>query len=371
MTKKLDFDTDFLDGLGSKNEKDATDTSQEKLGDFLDGHASKKFEGQKKQQKTHAPSDVAPMSNADKIILLGVGIALLVIVFPAMMLNQGSSPEPVITATTKSPPLVVDAYIPPAQIKPAVKTYVEPQKTANQTCVDTYGTHSYSTGEKNAAGGAVCDCKSGYAWNGGQTECVVVPPQKSNSEVCQADYGPNSTWSGSNNDKGGLICDCQTGYEWNASRTQCIQISRDKQCASQWANSKWSGQLNAQGGNVCDCQSGYSWNTTQTACLADQVNINNGHPTNSRPSSYSSTGWFCNSGYKQIGSQCEQVINPPNSRLSDYSSTGWFCNSGYKQVGSQCEQVINPPNSYLSDYSSTGWFCSTGYVQVNGSCVVQ
>ena len=72
----------------------------------------------------------------------------------------------------------------------------------------------------------ICSDKfgSGNTWNGninkgGGPDCVET---KSNDQICNKDYGVNSIWTNKLNDTGGPICDCKIGYQFNKGRTQCI-----------------------------------------------------------------------------------------------------------------------------------------------------
>src|SRR3989344_2069078 len=49
-----------------------------------------------------------------------------------------------------------------------------PAKTDNQACNDAYP-NSLFTGESSDQGELICDCKTGYQWNQGQTMCISVP----------------------------------------------------------------------------------------------------------------------------------------------------------------------------------------------------
>ncbi|MEK7095095.1 MAG: hypothetical protein AAB917_00360 [Patescibacteria group bacterium] len=77
------------------------------------------------------------------------------------------------------------------------------------------------------------------------------------------------------------------------------------------------------------------------------------------------SNWYCNSGYKEVGNTCQQIMSPPNSYV--YGSN-WYCNSGYKEVGNSCEKIMNPQNSYV--YGSN-WYCNSGYREVDNSCIPQ
>lgn len=76
----------------------------------------------------------------------------------------------------------------------------------------------------------ICSAKfgAGNTWNGninknGGPDCIET---KSNDQICNKDYGVNSIWTNKLNDKGGLVCDCKTGYQWNQGSTQCIIIPK-------------------------------------------------------------------------------------------------------------------------------------------------
>lgn len=51
-------------------------------------------------------------------------------------------------------------------------------KTNEQVCIDAYGVSSIFTGIDRANGKITCDCKIGYRWNQGQTQCVAIPKKE-------------------------------------------------------------------------------------------------------------------------------------------------------------------------------------------------
>lgn len=84
---------------------------------------------------------------------------------------------------------------------------------------------------------------------------------------------------------------------------------------------------------------------------------------NNPPNSYVyGSTWYCNSGYKKAGDECQKIYNPPNSYI--YGSS-WYCNSGYKKIENSCEKIENPPNSYVW---GSNWYCNSGYKKVGDSC---
>ena len=68
-------------------------------------------------------------------------------------------------------------------------------------------------------------------------------------------------------------------------------------------------------------------------------------PAHARPNSHND-GWVCERGYRQQGSQCEELNIPPNALL-DYSGHDWQCNRGYRKTVSGCEKVAFPENASL------------------------
>jgi hypothetical protein len=105
-------------------------------------------------------------------------------------------------------------------------TSVVPVKTNNQICQDRYGQEGMWNGNFLYSDVPDCECRTGYALSQKTGSCVIVPvvPAKSNDQICQDSYGINSNWDGTKNDKGGLVCDCKTGYQWNEGQTQCVVI---------------------------------------------------------------------------------------------------------------------------------------------------
>ena len=78
------------------------------------------------------------------------------------------------------------------------------------------------------------------------------------------------------------------------------------------------------------------------------------------------SGWTCNRGFKQVGSECQKVTLPQNAGIDIYGS-GWTCNRGFKQVGSECQKVTLPQNAGIDIYGS-GWTCNRGFKQVGNEC---
>ena len=101
---------------------------------------------------------------------------------------------------------------------------VQPTKTNDQLCQDSYGVYSNWDGTKNNSGGLNCGCKNGYSWNSGQTACVILPP-KTNEEICQSINGVNSTVLWLNETNGNPICGCKKGYEWATGGKSCKLIT--------------------------------------------------------------------------------------------------------------------------------------------------
>lgn len=79
--------------------------------------------------------------------------------------------------------------------------------------------------------GIPCDgtnrCSVGMRFNSDKTACVVVPvvTPKTNDQICQESW-KNTKWDGTKNDEGGLICDCKTGYGWNEGQTACVVVPK-------------------------------------------------------------------------------------------------------------------------------------------------
>lgn len=146
-----------------------------------------------------------------------------------------------------------------------------------------------------------CFCNSGY--------------KRNSSGVCeQVICGVNEYLSTYNN-----TCYCNSGYKRNSSGICEKVVCGENEYLSTWSNE-------------CYCNSGYKKNYSTGKCEKVICGLNE----------YLST-WsnecYCNSGYKKNYStgQCEQIIVPPNAHLSSWSSQGWYCDTGYKQVGNSCQ----------------------------------
>lgn len=110
---------------------------------------------------------------------------------------------------------------------PAV-TPVVPVKTNDQVCIDKFGAHIKWDGIKDSKGLINCECESGYQASSDGSACVLVSnvPVKTNDQICNKDYGANSVWTNKLNDTGGPVCDCKIGYQFNKGQTQCISIPK-------------------------------------------------------------------------------------------------------------------------------------------------
>lgn len=248
--KKLKLDLDFLgEGAPEKSEKE------------------KKHEPKEHKPEHKKPEDNAPMSDSTKWIFGAIAVAVLIIIIAAASSGGGSSTISNDTSTvektnTLPPPAnslleaestETDSYIPVA----------DRAKTPNQICKENYGSHSYSTGAKNADGGPVCDCNDGYQWNDSQTSCVAVPKVKTGLEICQERNGSNATYDSASNS-----CGCATGYSLGATSQQCVSFTtaRDESCAASYPGTSFLKYDTASGKNICDCKAGSDWNNERTAC---------------------------------------------------------------------------------------------------------
>lgn len=239
--KKLELDLDFLgEGAPEKSEK--------------------KHEPKEHKPEHKKPEDDAPMSNATKWTLGAIGVAVLIVII-AVASSTPDTPT-METSNTLPPPskslfeadnTETDSYIPVA----------DRIKTPNQICKDDYGVNSYSTEKKNADGGPICDCNTGYQWNASQTACVAAPKVKTGLEICQERNGYNATYDSASNS-----CGCATGYSLGATSQQCVSytVARDQSCAARFPGTSFLKVDSTDGKNICDCVAGSYWNNERTAC---------------------------------------------------------------------------------------------------------
>jgi len=223
--------------------------------DFLGENVSEKSEKKHESKKEHhKPENDAPMSNTTKGVL-GAGVVAVILIGIALASSgNGSSPANT-SSNTLPPPAKTNSYVPIA----------ERTKTANQVCKDNYGTHAYSTGEKDSLGDPICDCNDGYQWNSGQTACVAVPAApkvQTPLEICQERNGYNATYDSATNS-----CGCASGYSLGSSN-QCVglMVARDQQCSAKFPGTSWLKNDPADGHSICDCVAGSYWNNERTAC---------------------------------------------------------------------------------------------------------
>jgi len=240
--KKLKLDLDFLgEGAPEKSEKK---------------HESKDHKPEHKK-----PEDDTPMSDATKWILGAIGVAVLITIIAASSGGGGS------TATSDTSALgTTNTLPPPAKSLTETNSYIpvaDRTKTPNQICKNDYGVNSYSTGEKNADGGPICDCNTGYQWNASQTACVAAPKVKTGLEICQERNGYNATYDSASNS-----CGCATGYSLGATSQQCVglTVARDESCAVSYPGTSFLKYDTTTSKNICDCKAGYDWNNDRTAC---------------------------------------------------------------------------------------------------------
>lgn len=247
--KKLKLDLDFLgEGAPEKSEK--------------------KHEKKDHHKPEHEPvNSDAPMSDGTKWTLGAIGVAVLIIIIAAASSGEGGNstassntlPPPanteILDSTFDTPEKETNSYIPVA----------ERTKTANQQCKDDYGVNAYSTGEKNASGGPVCDCNDGYQWNTGKTACVAAPKVKTGLEICQERNGVFATYDTTTNS-----CGCASGYYLGATSQQCVSytVARDQSCAAKYPGTSFLKVDPADGKNICDCVAGSYWNNERTACYS-------------------------------------------------------------------------------------------------------
>lgn len=109
-----------------------------------------------------------------------------------------------------------------------------PQNIFNSTCQEIYGVNSLYTGESYAGNTGTptsgCGCKTGYRWNNDSTACVVPPiaSVKTNDQICVDAYGASSVFTEIDSTNGKITCDCKVGYRWNQGQTQCLPVPLKK-----------------------------------------------------------------------------------------------------------------------------------------------
>ena len=253
--KHLDIDLEFLDKKDSAKPKPSTDgtgSSKEPASSGLDPVSNQ---------------DVETVSTGYKYNWKNILIIGGIILFFGWAIFSGDSSNTNTNSTYTETPIVNDQAITPPTDTPVVdiKAPIVPKvKTNSQICAENYGSHSYATGAKNADGGPVCDCKSGYTWDSTQTTCVVAPPPpKTGYEICQDRNGPYATYDSASNS-----CGCATGYSLGATSQQCVSFTtaRDESCAASYPGTSFLKYDTATSKNICDCKAGYDWNNDRTAC---------------------------------------------------------------------------------------------------------
>ncbi len=249
--KKLELNLDFLgEGAPEKSEK-----KHDKKDDSKTDHKIPVGEN-------------TPMSDGAKWTLGAIAVAVLIIIIAAS--SSGGGDNSTASSDTLPPPAntetLDDIFNTSETEKTETNSYIpvaDRTKTANQQCKDDYGVNAYSTGEKNADGGPVCDCNDGYQWNAGQTACVAVPKVKTGLEICQERNGVFATYDSTSNS-----CGCASGYYLGETSQQCVSYTeaRDQSCAAKYPGTSFLKVDPADGKNICDCVGGSYWNNERTAC---------------------------------------------------------------------------------------------------------
>jgi hypothetical protein len=244
--------------------------------DFLGEDALEKSEKRKNDSRPVVHSHKGSQhSNSSKWLMGGGAVVGAIILFSSMatVFAIRSNKNNAEVGNKKDPIVVEDAPVikpdtPPQPEKIVPKKIVAPvQKSPNQICKDDYGAHSVSNGDKNAQGGPVCDCESGYQWNGTQSTCVIipVPVRKTNDEFCRDMNGPYGIYNSSDN-----TCGCASGYFYGAISKQCVSLieSRNQNCAAKYPGTSFLKIDPTDGKNICDCLAGFQWNNEGTACFS-------------------------------------------------------------------------------------------------------
>lgn len=330
--KKLDIDLDFLDKNDStkfKNPKEGSGSG-------------------KKDQNESGPVSKQGLEKTGnkynwKTILVICGIVLF---FGWAIFSGNNSSNNSVSDSTESPaaPAVNDQdTIPTTQEVDSVAPIVPIEKTDNQICVGDYGSHSYATGEKNANGGPVCDCKSGFTWDSTKTTCVVAPPPpKTGYEICQDRNGPYATYDSESNS-----CGCATGYYLGTTSEQCVSLvaARDESCSASYPGTSFLKYDTASGKNICDCKTGYYWNDEMTACYSaasfDQSCVNSYGTGSHSTTENGKRVCDCSYGY---------VWNPQRNSCVTVSS-----------VNEICERDVGRNSRYAGSSSDGKYNCTEPY----------
>lgn len=312
--------------------------------DFLGEGAPEKSEKRLKKENKNPAEETVPMSDRAKWIWGAIGVAVLIIIIAAS--SSGGSDNSTASSGTLPPPAnteTLDNIFDTSETK--TNSYVpvaERTKTANQQCKDDYGVNAYSTGEKNADGGPVCDCNDGYQWNAGQTACVAVPKVKTGLEICQERNGSFATYDSASNS-----CGCASGYSLGATSQQCVSytVARDESCAAEWPGTSFLKYDSTSGKNICDCEVGSYWNNERTACYSSSA-FNQSCVNSFGTGAYSTTEngkRVCDCGYgydwniernacvttASLNAMCERDVGR-NSRYAGYVENGkYICTEPY------------------------------------------
>lgn len=87
----------------------------------------------------------------------------------------------------------------------------------NQACAAKFPGTSWLKNDL-ADGHPICDCVAGYYWNNGMTACYSLT---SLNQSCVNSFG---TGSFSTTENGKRVCDCEYGYAFNPQRTSCVSV---------------------------------------------------------------------------------------------------------------------------------------------------
>lgn len=325
--------------------------------DFLDEAAPEKTE-RKTASKDSGPTPTlapvksvenAPISSPMKWIFGISCVVILLLIIAVAAAQQASNTNvvdnpSVVTPTRPTPtstPLILPTTL---EEKTVPKEVVDPPpvaKTPNQICKEDYGSHSYSTGGKNASGGPVCDCDDGYDWNDSRTACVVVPV-KSGLEICQERNGSHATYDSASNS-----CGCAEGYNLGSVSEQCVTIAaaRDEGCAQSYPGTSFLKYDTESGKNICDCKSGYDWNDDRTACYTT-ASFNQGCVKSYGQGAYSTT----ENGKRVCDCGSAYAWNPQRTSCESISS-----------INALCERDVGRNSRYAGSSSDGTYDCTEPY----------
>jgi len=229
--------------------------------DFLGEGVPKKSE--KKHELEHKKQEGdARMSDATKLILGAIGVAVLIII---IAVSSGGNSDSTATTNILQPPANTEKIENIFDTLETENSYVPVVKTGLQICQERNGYNATYDSASNS-----CGCAIGYSIGATSQQCVSFVVARDQS--CAASY-PGTSFLKVDSVNGKNTCDCVAGSYWNNERTACYTIASFSQsCEDSYGTGSYSYIQEVK--RVCGCGYGYDWNIERNFCVTTaSINI--------------------------------------------------------------------------------------------------